>query len=988
MAYSARLMAPTDDLGDDLPAASSLLSSRWSRDNLVTSHPARLYDGAISERIELESLEHLLQALQRSHGPCQLGWGRMGVFTWDITCDGPGGPFMLQVPRALDEPGRRGRSKREVPRLNFEHMSAFREQGLKRFVIEPKSLVLLGGNVPGAIFEALADYRTVTFGLGAIQIELSEGNRSWVVALGPEATADLLAELVAALVYHYQPELEGGTAIADVCVNDGDFAVRRRSDGSFEVRLLAVRATEGGIGPSLLLLYLVQLMAYEDWNVNGALVGLPVLLGNPSLAFEGVVRGLRYRYRDLGQNEHAAKLEAERWIADFGRSVMGRAYRPWVERFLAGRLPPAFGVDLRERWWRLMPLQTKLGVLELAARREPASHEALSARTLKAFLDRLAREIGRIPAEDPSAWRVNELGRDGLLALLADAGAAAEARPEIAADLLTHWPYRSLDQLLARVPAARGLRRMKSRISFGRVLSEAEEGTLASLAPLAKEGAASRTLANPERFGALALPAARHADAARTFLTFEAYMDTALHDPNWGYYAERVAIGKSGHFDTHPEEQSPDYGQWVAAWAFKAWADLVAHGELATTDVFPVIEFGAGNGRLARDFLDAVARGAPPQSAADMPRWQSFAACVQYRIYERSASLREKQRALLGVGALVLEGDARAPRETLQRDFPAGLRGLVLSNELPDAFGVHKVTLSADGHACVALVLPRVESPLKGAFSEALAGRIQLANDVTRATFGLSANPCDFYLDAATYTELMAALSTLPTEARTGLLSGLWFEEAYVSAAAVPELAAHLRVNAAQYALALAAEDSGVVTYVNLHADRFISELGSSLAAGFVLTLDYGDSTWRLLQGARRGDFPFRVYGQWQDYLPRPNDPYAAPGSQDLTADVNFTALARAGEAVGLQLIHFGPERDITGEALPQLLLACAERDSLMRFIGNPLFKVLVLGRRPSEAFRSSLDSPLPLLCREQDVPKARRQAIAAIEQALSALGS
>ena len=600
----------------------------------------------------------------------------------------------------------------------------------------------------------------------------------------------------------------------------------------------------------------------------------------------------------------------------------------------------------------------------------------------------MAREIGRIPAEDPSTWRINELGRDALLALLAEAGAAAEARPAIAAELLAHWPYRSLDQLLARVPAARGLRRMKSRISFGRVLSEAEEGTLASLAPLAKEAAASRTLANPERFGALALPVARHAAAARTFLSFETYMDTALHDPNWGYYAQRVAIGKSGHFDTHPEEQSPDYGQWVAAWAFKAWADLVAHGELATTDVFPVIEFGAGNGRLARDFLDAVARGPSQKSAADLPRWQSFAACVQYRIYERSASLRAKQSELLGEGALVLEGDARAPRETLKRDFPTGLRGLVLSNELPDAFGVHKVTLSADGHAGVALVLPRVESPLKGAFSEALAARIQLANEATRATYGLSGHPCDFYLDAATYAELMDALSTLPIEARTRLLSGLWFEEAYVSAAAVPELAAHLRANAAQYALALAAEDSGVVTYVNLHADRFISELGSSLAAGFVVTLDYGDSTWRLLQGARRGDFPFRVYGHWQDYLPRPNDPYAAPGSQDLTADVNFTSLARAAEAVGLQLVHFGPERDITGEALPELLLACAERDSLTRFIGNPLFKVLVLGTRSSEAFRSSLASPLPLLGREQDVPKARRQAIGAIEKALSALGS
>src|SRR4051812_35710041 len=132
-------MTPTDDLA----APSSLMSSRWSRDNLITSHPGRLYDGKILELIELEAVEYLVQDLQRSRGPCQLGWGRMGVFTWDIACSGNDGPFVLQVPRVLDERGRRGRSKREVPRLNFEHMSSFIAKGLKRFVVEPKGLIVL-----------------------------------------------------------------------------------------------------------------------------------------------------------------------------------------------------------------------------------------------------------------------------------------------------------------------------------------------------------------------------------------------------------------------------------------------------------------------------------------------------------------------------------------------------------------------------------------------------------------------------------------------------------------------------------------------------------------------------------------------------------------------------------------------------------------------------------------------------------------------------
>lgn len=966
-----------------LAAPSSLMSSRWSRDNLVTSHPARLYDGRVLEPIELEYLDYLVQDLKRFRGPCELGWGRMGVFTWDITCEGADGPFILQVPRVLDERGKRGRSMREVPRLNVEHMRSFIAQGLKRFVVEPKDLILLAGNVPGALFEALPEHHTLTFGRGAIQVELSSGRKSCVVGLGSQATAELLTEMVAVLVYHYDPDLDGGTAIADVCVNDGDFAVKRTHEGSFELRLLAARAKESGIGPSLLLLYLVQLMAYEDWSIGEDLVGLPVLIGNPSLAFAGLVRGLRYRYRDLGRPEELATLEAERWIREFGSSPIGRGYRGWVDRFLAGRLPISFGDDLRERWWQLMPMQTKFGVLELAGRRAPDSSEARAARTLKSFLDRMSHEIGRVPVEAAGELRINELGREGLTRLMQESGTPAEACAGVAAELLAHWPYRSLDQLLASVPSARSLRRMKSRLSFGRVTDHADEGTLASLTPLPKDGRARRDVANPEFFGALELDPAQYAAAARTFLTFEAYMDSALHDPNWGYYAQRVSIGKSGHFDTHPEEHSPLYGAWVASWAFKAWTDMLAHGELSEFDAFPVLEFGAGNGRLARDFLSAIALAAEPRRTGDSSRWQLFAARVQYRIYEVSASLRAKQRELLGESALVLEGDARHPKQTLERDFPNGLTGFVLSNELPDAFGVHKVVLSAEGNALVALVVPRVQPALRALLDEALARRIDAANQATRAEFGLSGHAADSYLDAATYQEVMNALAALPADRHEAHLAGLWFEEAYVPARTVPELAAYLHANAPQYALALAAEDSGVVQYVNLHADQFMTELGSSLAAGFILTLDYGDTIWGLIRGARRGEFPFRIYGHWEDYVPRCNDPYAAPGTQDLTADVNFTDLARAGQAVGLEVVHFGPERDVAAEQLPQLLLRCGEQDSLKMFLGNALFKVLILGKRPSQAFRSALESPLPLMGREQDVPKARRPRIVEIERAL-----
>ena len=314
----------------------------------------------------------------------------------------------------------------------------------------------------------------------------------------------------------------------------------------------------------------------------------------------------------------------------------------------------------------------------------------------------------------------------------------------------------------------------------------------------------------------------------------------------------------------------------------------------------------------------------------------------------------------------------------------------MLSNELPDAFGVHKVVLTPEGRALAALVVPRVEAAVREALAQrvglddGLPGRITDADRAVRQTFGFGGNSSDCYLDGRTYAELMEALAALPAATRAPLFDALWFEEAYVSASVVPELAAHLGANAAEYATALAAEDSGVVTYVNVHAGRFIREVASCLKAGFVVTLDYGETTQGLIQGARRGEFPFRVYGQWDDYVPRPNDPYAAPGTQDMTADVNFTDLARAGRQAGLQVLHFGPERDVTGDDVVELL-AATDQEPIAMFLGNPLFKVLVLGARPSDLFAGPLMTSLPLSSRAQDVPKSRRPMIATIEKALKA---
>ncbi len=967
-------------MAGDLPSASSLLSSRWSRDNLVTSHPFRLYNGRVVEPIEAASIDVLLDDLREQRGPCLVAWGHRGVFTWDIHCVNDDGPFVLQLPLALDEPGMRDRRRSDVPRQNAQNMGHFLERGLGRYVAKPEGLFTLGGNVVAAVFEAPAEHDPILFSGGSIQVELVESNKSWLLGLGPAATAEILAEIVAAVAYHYDAETDGGTTIADVYVNDGDFWIKRRGDGSFELRLGAIRKLETGVSPDLLLLYLCQLMAYEDWNVDRDLTGLPVLISNPSVAFEGLVRGRRYRHADLGGNPDEGEREARRFIEQFGKSREGRAYRPWVERFLKNQLPLAFGNDLRERWWRLEPLERKLGLRELEARTRDDPDEKASVRALSAFLKRLTQEVGRTQDDQPGVIRINDLGLDELLALLEQAEVNEDARDEVASEIFLHWPHRTLDQLIARVPGARALRRMKSRIFFGTAIPEEEQFTLKSLGPPPKEVRRVRTEVPSDVLSSIHIPPALHQEAIRTFPSFETYMDDALHHPAWGYYARSVVIasGSEGHFNTHPEELSPRYGAWVARRAFAAYQEMLAAGELGASDRFFVIEFGAGNGRLARDVVDEV-----DSAASRDDSWRTFASRLEYRIYERSQSLREKQKSLLGERATVGEGDARHPAATLKRDFPDGLRGFVVTNEVPDAFGVHKVLVSREGQARAALVVPRVERGLVEVLPAQLRQRTADTNANLRKSFHLQENEGDEYLDRETYAEVMQAIATHAD--REALLARLWFEETYVGASLIPELRAHLRDNARDYAVALAAEDSGVVLYPNLHADRFISELGSSLAAGLVLTIDYGDSAWGLIQGARRGHSLFRIYGEWKEYVPRPNDPYALPGTQDLTADVNFSALSRAGEQAGMTFVHYGPERDIVGKDLLSLIRASAQEPAVAKFLGSPGFTCLVLGTRQSNAFSAELATPLSLASPEQEVPKSRRERIAKLIEILSA---
>jgi SAM-dependent MidA family methyltransferase len=82
---------------------------------------------------------------------------------------------------------------------------------------------------------------------------------------------------------------------------------------------------------------------------------------------------------------------------------------------------------------------------------------------------------------------------------------------------------------------------------------------------------------------------------------------------------------------------------------------------------------------------------------------------------------------------------------------------------------------------------------------------------------------------------------------------------------------------------------------VPLVAQQSMDNIAASLDRGFIIAIDYGYTREEQLAGRHRGT----VKALRQHSVSA--SPYEAPGEQDITADVNFTALAAAAELHGMQ---------------------------------------------------------------------------------------
>jgi SAM-dependent MidA family methyltransferase len=290
-------------------------------------------------------------------------------------------------------------------------------------------------------------------------------------------------------------------------------------------------------------------------------------------------------------------------------------------------------------------------------------------------------------------------------------------------------------------------------------------------------------------------------------ITVARFMELALYDPDHGYYARAAQrSGTGGDFYTSVDA-GPLFGGSLARLAEGAWR---AVGEPAT---FDLVEAGAGNGRLARDVLDALAAESPGCYDA-----------VRLTLVERSRTARAAQ-------AQVLEAH-RAKIAASASDLPASIDGLLYANELLDAMPVHRV--------------------------ERIAGGL-----------------CEWLVTGSGDTlAIVKAPPSTPDLAR-------YFVEVGID---LPE---------------------GAVADVSLAALAWCDAAARALASGYLVLLDYGHDARRLYDGSH-GTGTLRAYAR---HLVDPPAPRVAadatggqglapawlqePGTRDLTAHVDFTAIER-----------------------------------------------------------------------------------------------
>lgn len=290
-------------------------------------------------------------------------------------------------------------------------------------------------------------------------------------------------------------------------------------------------------------------------------------------------------------------------------------------------------------------------------------------------------------------------------------------------------------------------------------------------------------------------------------LPFSKFMEMALYTPQLGYYSGGLPkIGKTGDFITAPEV-SPIFSRCLARQAVQVLAELEEPN---------IIEFGAGQGTMAKDILLEL-----------NDRQQSI---HRYYIVEVSADLRVRQKQMFKAHLPGKLSDKIVWLDSLPK---TPISAVILANEVLDAMPFERI---------------RIEP------HQALQGFVRY--DENTQKFDWDYQP--------------------------------------ITAPGLQKFANQLIKHIGKVS------DLGYETEINLNLKPWLQSLSDILSMGAVFLIDYGYSRQEYYQ-------PARVMGTLRcHYQHRAHsNPFFYPGLQDITAHVDFTAVAEEAFDSGFKVAGF-----------------------------------------------------------------------------------
>jgi SAM-dependent MidA family methyltransferase len=336
-------------------------------------------------------------------------------------------------------------------------------------------------------------------------------------------------------------------------------------------------------------------------------------------------------------------------------------------------------------------------------------------------------------------------------------------------------------------------------------------------------------------------------------IPFSRYMELCLYDEDLGYYSRNAVQFGKAGDFYTSSDVHAVFGRLLARQFEEMWRVLGSPPQIV------IKELGPGRGLFAQDVLDWSEKKFP-----------DFFKALRYTLIERSPALRQRIKA------------------TLERHFKSGNASLASPNdaEPPTGDPAHNDVKVAKRRHSVA--------------QHVSAGKDAGLERVPSGTARAADTPTIFFANEffdALPVEILAAHGSLRIDTREGRFVESWTPASAEELEFLDRYSIHPEEN----------ERIEVPLAAHRHADALFSALGR----GFAIIIDYGYTRAEQLAGRHRGTL--KAIRQHSVSA----SPYEAPGEQDITADVNFTALTAAAEKHALH-----PQKLITQS---QFLLGIGE---------------------------------------------------------------